>query len=273
MKNEKLNKDWIIGFVDGDGYFGVSTNKKGHVRYRFVVSQDRSSISVLYKLQEFFECGNVNKSGGSLMEYNVGNKQDLIKKIIPFFSEDKNQLRTEEKWNQFIFMRNKLYDSLGEPNKELSFPHPLSTYPQVWNKECKINKEWLTGFIDAEGCFYVSLTKDRRKRQRKKPSISAIDGYPRPKCFVGHNSKEIIYKIYNTLNIGTVRQRQETFWIWEVSALQDFKKLDDYLTCFHTKKQSTYILFCQIIKLIEKKEHLTLQGFESIKSFKEQMNK
>ena len=82
-----ISSNWIIGFVDGDGHFGISTNKFNQVRYRFVVSQNISSIETLYKLQNFFNCGFVHKAGKNMAEYYVGKQSDLINIILPFFQK------------------------------------------------------------------------------------------------------------------------------------------------------------------------------------------
>src|SRR5262245_66677384 len=56
---------WVVGFIDGEGTFGVSiyrnkTTRNGwQVRPEFVVTQGERSVSVLPELRAFFECGEV----------------------------------------------------------------------------------------------------------------------------------------------------------------------------------------------------------------------
>jgi hypothetical protein len=61
----RLDPQWIVGFVDGEGCFSVSifknlTSKSGYQVFpEFVVTQGAKSLNVLEELQNFFECGKV----------------------------------------------------------------------------------------------------------------------------------------------------------------------------------------------------------------------
>ena len=56
---------WIVGFVDGEGYFGVSVCRNTSTRYgkqilpEFVVTQSIKSLSSLQQIQKFFKCGRI----------------------------------------------------------------------------------------------------------------------------------------------------------------------------------------------------------------------
>lgn len=98
---------WIIGFTDGEGCFTVSliknpTTRTGHQIFpEFVVTQGEKSISVLKKMQKFFNCGKIfvnrrhDNHKENLHRYCVRSIKDLNEKIIPFFIE--NELRTDKK--------------------------------------------------------------------------------------------------------------------------------------------------------------------------------
>ena len=88
---------WIVGFVDGEGYFGVSINKNSKTKFgfqilpEFVVTQGAKSLSSLESIKEYFGCGRifVNKRHDNHKEniyrYCVRNLHDLSTIIIPFF--------------------------------------------------------------------------------------------------------------------------------------------------------------------------------------------
>lgn len=96
-QQERLNAEWIVGFVDGEGCFSVSINKLPkmslglQVLPEFRIVQHQRDRQVLYKLREYFGFGNVVINHGDRMEYRVRGL-DNLKEIIKFFN--KNPLRT-----------------------------------------------------------------------------------------------------------------------------------------------------------------------------------
>lgn len=112
-------KNWIIGFVDGEGCFSLGfvkqSDKKEENRTRrgyktgyqifheFAITQGESSKLVLDKIQKFFGVGNVyintryDNHNEHLYRYVVRKRKDLLEVVIPFFKE--NQLRTTKKQN------------------------------------------------------------------------------------------------------------------------------------------------------------------------------
>ncbi len=103
----KIQKDWITGFVDGEGcfYVGINPNKAATLQVQvlpeFVVVQHQRDIKVLYGLKEFFKCGYVKRNHGDRMCYVVRNLSHLHNIIIPFF--EKHPLVTTKKYNFLRF--------------------------------------------------------------------------------------------------------------------------------------------------------------------------
>ena len=96
----KLTPDYVVGIVDGEGYFSVSvsqdlskTYKSLRVRLMFGVKLKEDDGLILYKLRDFFGCGIVYKkiderpTFSNCLEYQVKSYQDIKTKIIPFFQK------------------------------------------------------------------------------------------------------------------------------------------------------------------------------------------
>lgn len=87
----KLEPQWIVGFVDGEGCFHVSINlhKEMTAGYQvlpeFTVIQHKRDVQVLYALKEYFGCGVVRTNHGDRMAYRVRGIEHLLQIIIPFF--------------------------------------------------------------------------------------------------------------------------------------------------------------------------------------------
>lgn len=103
----KLEKEWITGFVDGEGCFHVSVNPnksmalKVQVLPEFTVVQHVRDVKVLYALKNFFQCGIVRKINGDFFCYRVRNLNHIWTIIIPFF--EKHPLKTIKRLNYLRF--------------------------------------------------------------------------------------------------------------------------------------------------------------------------
>src|SRR5476651_1953702 len=95
----RLDPQWIVGFVDGEGCFSISIFKNVTLRSgfqvfpEFVVTQGAKSLTALERLQNFFECGKIYENRRTdnhrenLYRYCVRSISDIQNKIIPFFEE------------------------------------------------------------------------------------------------------------------------------------------------------------------------------------------
>ena len=101
---------YVTGFVDGEGSFLVSFQKRAkmntglEVRPSFTVSQHRRNREVILWLQNFFKCGSIrfNRSDQTY-KYEVRSLQDLTKRIIPHF--EKFPLKTSKQTDFLKFQR------------------------------------------------------------------------------------------------------------------------------------------------------------------------
>jgi len=115
----KLNPDYIVGLVDGEGSFTVyirDIDKKTKVKRRVVVEPKfyikliEKDKDILDDLKDFFGCGSVyfqkdtRPNHQHCYRYEVYNRGDILNIIIPFFK--KNRLKFNSKRNDFeIFCR------------------------------------------------------------------------------------------------------------------------------------------------------------------------
>ena len=107
-QQERLDAEWIVGFVDGEGCFHISINKLDkmslgwQVLPEFRVVQNQQDEDVLNKIQEYFKFGKVtiNREDqyGIRKEYRVRGLNNL-NKLIKFF--EKYPLETSSKKQSF----------------------------------------------------------------------------------------------------------------------------------------------------------------------------
>lgn len=112
-QQERLDPWWIVGFVDGEGCFSVSTFrnrtcKSGYqTLFEFVITQGERSKDALEKVKSFFNCGAIyinrryDNHNYNLLRYCVRKKEDLRNKIIPFFKRYPLKTTKQEQFKQF----------------------------------------------------------------------------------------------------------------------------------------------------------------------------
>lgn len=99
-----LTPDYIVGLVDGEGSFTVYIRdvdkekkviRRTVVEPKFYIKLVEKDKDILYALKEFFGCGSVyfqkdtRPNHQNCYRYEVYNRSDLLKKIIPFFKRHK----------------------------------------------------------------------------------------------------------------------------------------------------------------------------------------
>ena len=93
---KKINKDWLVGFVDGEGCFYVTRENSSikyklgtTVRLRFCITQHSRDEELLKNIIKFLGCGHYYQRKGSMIsEYMVTGFKDIIEKILPFFEKN-----------------------------------------------------------------------------------------------------------------------------------------------------------------------------------------
>ncbi len=96
----KLDAQWIVGFVDGEGCFhvGIKPHKEMTAGFQvlpeFTVVQHERDVQALHALKSYFGCGVVRVNHGDRMAYRVRGQEHLQQIIIPFFV--KHPLKTQK---------------------------------------------------------------------------------------------------------------------------------------------------------------------------------
>ena len=87
----RLEAQWVVGFVDGEGCFSVGINPHSEmisgfqVLPEFTVVQHQRDVQLLHALKQFFGCGVVRRNHGERLGYRVRSLDHLNEKIVPFF--------------------------------------------------------------------------------------------------------------------------------------------------------------------------------------------
>lgn len=97
----RLEEQWIVGFVDGEGCFHVSINRQNEmaagfqVLPEFTIVQHQRDVQILHAIKAYFGCGVVRRNHGDRMAYRVRGFKHLMEHIVPFF--EKHSLKTKKR--------------------------------------------------------------------------------------------------------------------------------------------------------------------------------
>ena len=132
----------------------------------------------------------------------------------------------------------------------------------------ELNPNFVTGFSDGEGCFYVSITKNKRLKQGIQVRLFFQIG-------LNEKDKALLEQIKIFFRVGFIDYKEKTksFMFW-VNSLEELKIIIDHFEKYPlmTRKRADYELWKQVFYLMLRGEHRTLEGIQKIVAIRASMN-
>ena len=164
INKEYIHKYWV-GLMDGDGSIQVNHWKYQSLQYRLIIklNNNLANYNMLITIS-YYIGGNVKiVSNDKFIIWVVNDKKEILI-IIKIF--DKYPLLTSHKICQLQFLHNCLNNNNNINNYFIHRNNKYNNQINIINKfnNIKLNdnknihnywKEWLSGFIEAEGCFSI----------------------------------------------------------------------------------------------------------------------
>jgi len=243
---EQISDDWLtwfIGFSEGDGAILTGKDK----RPRFVLTQKETSI--LNHIHETLGIGRV-KEFGPFSRYFVDDKNGILV-LTALFNGNLVLNKRKIQIKRWLDAQN-----ITEITSNIN---PL------------LSNGWLSGLIDAEGCFNVTLLK------RKAMTL----GYQVKLRFMidQKDSLDTLLFIKNQWNMILSHRKlknNDTSSMLRVET-HSFVKVPpiiEYLNRFRlkTKKQESFDKWVTVYELVNRKAHLTEEGLKEIRKISKEIN-
>ena len=122
-----------------------------------------------------------------------------------------------------------------------------------------LSPEWVVGFVDGEGCFYVGINPH--------PEMSTgFQVLPEFRVVQHQRDMQVLYALKRFFRCGVVRRnREERFEL----RIRKLACLEDVVSFFErhplkTKKQADFKKFARVIRLMKEKRHLSEDGLIQI---------
>lgn len=291
--NAELNPWFIAGFTDGEGCFSFTlvenkTLKTGwEVRIAFEIAINEKDKALLENIKQHLGVGKIYKKGSNQVRLLVTTLKE-IKILVEFF--DKFPLITQ-KYADFLILKevfnlmvNKEHLTLKGLNKivamrdksNLGLPEKLKTaFPNVVPVDrplVKIKKiadpHWLGGFVSAEGCFIISVTKSKTKIGWAIWLVFQVTQHKR--------DEQLLRSFIKYFGCGNVYLRAGDACDYKVSKFSDIVNI--VIPLFQKyriegTKGKDFKDLCKVAELIKQKKHLTKEGLEQIRIIKAGMNR
>lgn len=142
IKEKELQ--WLIGFMEGDGSWIVS-NKRNF----FIINQ--KEVQVLYKIREILGFGKISKYR-EYYRYIVANEEGT-ERLIKLCNGNLVMEKCKERFKKWL----ENYNEKRREEEKIKYREEKKDWE---------NTKWISGLIDAEGCFYAIKRKDRKKSIR-----------------------------------------------------------------------------------------------------------
>ena len=214
-----LDPFFVTGFSDAEGCFYVTVTKNKSsklgwtVQPAYSIELHKRDIAILEDINNFFGVGNISENGPNANSTSATQLQNSISA-----SRNYSTLATQK---------------CSEEN-------------------FKLNPWWLSGFIDGEGCFHVSITprNNRKLGWEVKPSFHIR---------LHRKDQPVLDKICKLLKVGCIYEKGPSAVEFNVKSFQDLESVINHFDKYPllTKKRADFDLLKKVLILMKRKEHLT----------------
>ena len=246
---------WFIGFVEGDGAIQTYGNSK---RVRFVLTQKENAI--LFYIQKKLGIGIVKH----FPQGTSGNKNDFYRLIVENPSHIlllaflfNGNLAITHRIQQLSLWVQSLNSRFGE-NTVIFINIPVVI---------TLQDSWLSGFTDAEGCFNVYITSNKR---------CSLGHVIKMRYLLDQKNSSILLAIKNLFGFGKVTLRSKTNDVYRYT-VTGFKPINDVISYFKTfplftKKGKSFQKWLAIHYIVSNRLHLSEKGLAQVRVLQKEIN-
>ena len=157
--------------------------------------------------------------------------------------------------------------TISREDSLLESENPQRLY--VWEIKMNIETLWIVGFVDGEGCFHVSINKQKSMVLEKQvlPEFSVVQH---------ERSIDALYALKSFFKCGEVVNNHGDRKAYRV---RGHKNLSSIIVPFFEKhklktyKRFDFEIFRDIVRMMGNGEHLTPEGLQLIEKYITRMNR
>jgi len=217
--------DWFIGFSEGDGSFYVTNNK-----IIFSIHLHIADLSLLYEIQGELNMGVVYSHSKSNSAYFMVKAKKDILNIIEIFNGKLYLKKKQKQFKNWVFAYNKKYN--------------CNILIKDFNFQPTLSDSWIAGFIDAEGSFLVTVSRNKiiqrivisqNEAEEEFSYLSGLlGGYPEKgklnkndRIIVNYLKLSIVINYLNKNKLRTIKAKSFDKWVEIYNYRKSIKKLNE----------------------------------------------
>jgi len=297
MNNNNLNNqfqfsdEWLVGFCDGESSFvlNIIQDKKNISKYQvktmFSLPQHEKNKALLDSIKSKFSVGNVYKDSGNrkVYYYRCTSIKSLSETLIPLF--EKFPLITSKKldYQDWVSTINMMHsnehltinglDAIKDLSNNMNSKRDRSSYLNT--DEILITPNWLLGFIEAEGNFYVTVTPNKTS----KLGYRVITNFSIAQNAVERPVLVAIQKYFGCGSIVEKAHKSDNRKLMLEYRITGIKDINNILIPFFenhkliTSKLADYLDFKEVMEICQVGDHSTQIGLDRIRVLSLGMNR
>ena len=136
------------------------------------------------------------------------------------------------------------------------------------NQQERLDSRWVSGFVDGEGCFHVSINKI--------PKMSiGWQVLPEFRIVQHQRDESVLKELQQFFGAGKVVTNHGARKELRIRKLNDLRNVVLFFKQhpLRTKKKKNFEIFAKILELMEHKKHLTVEGLTDIANLCWSMNR
>ena len=289
-ENYILNPYYVTGFTDAEGCFLINIQKRSSlmlgysISLSFKIKLHLKDKQLLERIFNFFNVGRIYIRKDGYIEYIVNSMKDMevivnhfnnyplitqklsdykIFNLVFGLIKQKKHLK-KKGFQEILSLKASFNNGLSEELKFV-FPNIIPTLrPKTITPKLKtIDPHWVFGFLDGDGCFYMSLTNN-------------LKGVGLVFKITQHRHTDLLKEFVIFFNCGRYSISSPEAGDFIVTKFEDIHtKIIPFFNKYPLQgsKSLDFSDFNRAADLIQNKAHITSQGFESIKQIKLGTNK
>jgi hypothetical protein len=131
----------------------------------------------------------------------------------------------------------------------------------------QLNPDWVVGFVDGEGCFFVGIQRN--------PTVKiGFQVIPEFRVVQHKRDLDVLHALKSFFGFGRVCQNHDDRWEYRVRRLDHLREVSDFFRSHRlkTKKRVDFQKFCEVLRVMDEGRHLTKDGLKDIARIATLMN-
>ncbi len=239
--NNNLNS-YLAGLIEGDG--SIYIPKKNKNASMITIAFNSKDLPLILTINKTLKIGNIYKiKGKNAYSYTISDIKGLVKlvNLINGF------MRTPK-----VVQLYKLIDLLNNKNNYNIYKLPL-------DNSLIDSNAWLSGFLEADGCFFIRITQNKHCSTNTKKIACLLELAQKTTNLNNDELLSIMTLISDFLLIKLKIRTKTKFYIYWIrtTSLQSNIALNNYLNKYplFSSKYLDYLAWKKTFNFMEKKEH------------------